>query len=229
MKTKLVLPAIFFLTAFCFAQTKDLTTENNSLTKGSWAVQFQVGSNFTLSSFENVIISLKTHFSPKLALRFGVGVNAYYNDRLFDFIENYNTYTGSNIPLNNNDLRITLLAKMLYYFNPKSTINIFAGLGPIGTYSNSRSEYFQIEGRKTYRTYYSWDAGLNGVLGCEYFPLHFLSIFAEYSVSATYGESTEKVYSENYYTKEVRDYYKYETKNLIFTGNTVRMGLSLYF
>jgi hypothetical protein len=218
-----------FLLTFNFAQIKDSTVQKNSLKKGSWGVQFQIGSNFTLSSFENVIVSLKTHFSPKFAVRFGVGVNASSSDQTLDYKEYYYGYHGTDIPTNSNSLNIMVLAKVLYYFNPKSGINLFIGLGPIGTYSQIHYERFYLDGYKEYTQTNSWGGGLNGVLGCEIFPLRFLSIFAEYSVTASFEKRTSDDSVEDYYTGIVQEFYNVKSTNFNLTGNTVRFGLSLYF
>jgi hypothetical protein len=229
MKTITGLLLISLLLTSNFAQTKDSTIQKNSLRKGIWGVQFQIGSNFTLSSFENVIVSLKTHFSPKFAVRFGVGVNANSSDQTLDYKEYYYGYTGTDIPTNNNSLNIMILAKVLYYFNPKSSINLFIGFGPIGTYSHYYNERFYLDGYKEYTENNSWGGGLNGVLGCEIFPLRFLSIFAEYSVTATFDKRTSNDSVEDYYTRVVEEFYNVKSTNFNLTGNTVRFGLSLYF
>ncbi len=229
MKTLSGLFVILLLTSCSFSQTKDSAEEKNSLQKGNWAVQFQVGGNFTLSSFENVMVSLKTHFSPKFALRFGIGLNANYNSQELDFREYYYGYTGTDVPTCNNSVRITLLAKVLYYFNPKSRLNIFAGLGPVATYSFSHSERYYVDGYKEYRDAKSIGGGLNGVLGCEVFAFRFLSLFAEYSVSAVFDKSSNDNEVKNYFTGQVEEYYNIEQITFDFSGNTVRLGLSLYF
>jgi hypothetical protein len=229
MKTLSGLFVILLLTSCSFTQTKDSAEEKNSLQKGSWAVQFQVGSDFTLSSFENVIVSLKTHFSPKFALRFGIGLNANYHDQTLDYREYYYGYTGTDILTNNNAFKITVLTKLLYYFNPKSTLNVYAGLGPMGTFAHSYNERFYVDGYMEYRELTSWSGGFNGVLGCEIFPFRFLSIFAEYSVSASYEHICNNDIVKEYYFGGTEEYYNTESTNFDFSGNTVRLGLSLYF
>ena len=44
------------------------------LVGGAWALQFRVSENFTLSTFEGSVVSLKRHYSPSTALRLGVSL-----------------------------------------------------------------------------------------------------------------------------------------------------------
>lgn len=210
-------------------QTKNPAEKVNSLQGGRWAVQFQVGSNFTLSSFEGATVYLKSQFSPRLALRLGVGAGGHIDEQKL----NYQQYGGSSetdIPTKNNSISVTVTMKLLYYFNPKSRLNVFLGLGPVGTYAYTYDERYNSNiSTVNYSESDEWSGGLNGVLGCEFFPLRFLSFLAEYSVTATYGKGTNNSSERDYYTGEIREYYNTKYTELKLTGNTVRFGLSLYF
>jgi hypothetical protein len=220
---------LWFLVPYSNSQTKNPPEKVNSLQGGRWAVQFQVGSNFTLNSFEGATVYLKTHFSPRLALRLGVGVSGSYDDQKLNY-QQIGGSSGTDIQTKNNSLGVTVTMKLLYYFNPKSMLNVYLGLGPVGTYSYTYDERFNPNiSTINYTESDYWSGGLNGVLGCEFFPLRFLSFLAEYSVTAAYGKSTFKNTENDYYTGETREYYNTENTDLNLIGNTVRFGLSLYF
>jgi hypothetical protein len=113
---------------------------------------------------------LKTHFSPKFALRFGIGINANYNSQELDYKDYYYGYTGTDIPTFNNSVRVTLLTKILYYFNPKSRLNIYVGLGPMATYSFSHSEDFILTATKYTEKQASGAEGSTEFLDAKYSP-----------------------------------------------------------
>lgn len=217
------------LVPYSNTQTKNPAEKVNSLQGGRWAVQFQVGSNFTLSSFEGAAVYLKSQFSRRLALRMGAGVNGTNEEQKLKYQELGGT-SESDIPTKSNSINVTITTKLLYYFNPKSKLNVYLGLGPVGNYSYTYDESFNsgISVVNYFESKY-WSGGLNGILGCEFFPLQFLSFTAEYSVTGTYGKGTNNNTKRDYYTKEIREYYDIEYTELKLTGNTVRFGLSLYF
>lgn len=228
MKTILSLFLVLFAASSFYSQQTD-TNLINSLKKGSWSIQFQVGNNFNLNTFEDVSISLKTHLSSKLAVRFGASLNANMDDQTISYKEYYYGYTGSNIPVNRNSLSFSLLAKMLYYFNPKSRINVYAGLGPLGTYSHNYYEYLYTDYYLEYLHDDTWSAGLNAIAGCEFFPVKYLSLLAEYSVTGTYSKSSRKDNVKQLPYGAIVEYRYVESTGFNFRGNTVRLGLSLYF
>ncbi|HEY3249837.1 MAG TPA: hypothetical protein VGK25_01835 [Ignavibacteria bacterium] len=228
MKTIAALFLIALLTMNCFSQAKDTLNSRNSLEKGKWAVQFEVGNDFKLSSFDGVIISLKYSLSSKFAVRFGAGVNASNSDQTLDFKDYYYGYTGSE-SFNDNSKEVTFISNILFYPNPRSLLNIFFGIGPRASYLDRNDERIYIDGYKGYRKINSWALGLNGVFGCEWFPLKFLSLFGEYSVYGTYGKTTDEDYVREISTGEIVEYYYLYSDNFQFRGNIARLGLSLYF
>lgn len=219
----------FFSSLNCYSQTIDSSNQINSLQKGSWSIQFQVGSNFNLNTFEDVSISLKKHFSSKFALRFGASFNANQEDQSVSYREFQTGYTGKDIPVNRNNLSFTLLTKALYYFNPKSKVNVYAGLGPFGTYSHNYYEYLYIDNYLEYNHTDTWSAGLNVILGCEVFPASYLSVLAEYSIAGAVSKSDKKNNVKILPYGTIVEYNYVESTNFSFKGNVVRLGVSLYF
>lgn len=228
MKTLIAIFLGGLLTINCFSQDKDTLRTKNSLEKGKWAVQFEVGNDFKLSSFDGVIVSLKYNLSSKFAFRFGAGVNLSNSDQTLDFSDYYSGYSGRE-RFNDNSQDIIFISNILFYPNPRSLLNIFFGVGPRVSYQNVNDERIYIDGYKGYQKTNSWAVGLNGVFGCEWFPMKYLSLFGEYSVYGTYGESTYKNYVRQISTGEIVEYYYLYSDNFQFRGNIARLGLSLYF
>src|SRR3989442_1328560 len=72
---KLVFDALVMMCLMPAAVRAQTTTEDRSvgsLRGGDRALQFQIVENFTLRSFDGLMISLERHWSPRSALRFGV-------------------------------------------------------------------------------------------------------------------------------------------------------------
>jgi hypothetical protein len=191
-------------------------------------LQFEVSNDFKLTSFDGVIVSLKYHFSPKFAVRFGAGVNASSNDLNVEFKDYYSGYTGFE-PVNDWSHEFIFNSNFLFYPKPNKLFKIFFGIGPRASYMNSNDERIYVDGYKGYRESEMWTIGLNGVIGAEWFPLKFLSLFGEYSVYGTYGKSTLKNYVRNNLTGEIVEYYNQYSDNFQFRGNIARLGISVYF
>ncbi len=220
---------LWILVSCSSSQTKNPVEKVNSLQGGRWAVQFQVGSNFTLNTFEGATVYLKSQFSRRLALRMGIGVGGSINEQKLNYME-IGGSSETDIPTKNNSIRVTVTTKLLYYFNPRSRLNVYLGLGPVATYDYAYSErFYPSTSVIVYGESEQWSGGLNGVLGCEFFALQFLSFLAEYSVTGTYGKGTNNSTERDYYTGETRQYFNSKHTDLNLTGNTVRFGLSLYF
>ncbi len=220
----LILAALLIST--CFSQSSD--TVGYSLEKGSWSLQFQVGNDFQLTSFDGVIVSLKYHFTPKFAFRFGAGMNLSSNDiQITDF--EYSTGEFFDEPVSKSVRDFLLTTYFLLYPKPNALFKIFFGIGPRGTYAFSHDEGFNTNIIKIIREDEIWSAGLNGIFGVEWFPTGYLSLFGEYSVYGTYGKSTVNQYETNVDTGEKYSYYYKSSDNLIFRGNIARLGLGVYF
>jgi hypothetical protein len=70
---------------------------------------------------------------------------------------------------------------------------------------------------------------LNGVFGCEWFPVNYLSLFGEYSAYAVIGKSKVDDYTTVISTGELREKRNATSDDFELRANTVRLGLSLYF
>ncbi len=226
-----------FLAAFypnVFSQTIDSSNlkPKNSLTKGSWSVQFQVGWNLQIQAFEGLAISLKRHFSKKTAVRFGLGLGFRGTDDDVDVNAGGPYYGDTNIvqtTLNQRYYSVVITGSYLIYPNPDANINLYFGFGPRGRYSYRKDEYsYYNDGEIRSYVDKGWSAGINGVFGCEWFPVHYLSFFAEYSAYAQYiqNDGSQTQYDIN---RKVLQTYNDNSKGFEFVGNSAKLGLSLYF
>ncbi len=208
------------------AQTEESKT-NNSLKDGAWALQFQIGSNFTLSSFQGKTISVKKHYSNFAAVRVGITGESQFTTekRFYSDTARATEWDGGG----NNSQFISLIGQYLFYPNPEARVNVFFGGGPILSFSRTFQNTDYVSDSQ-YRAYESnqWGAGAIGVLGVECFVLSELSLHAEYGVSLQHFW--------NKYTTETR---LFQNNHLIGTSgytektwrlsNSVKFGLSVYF
>ncbi len=228
MQTLKILLITFFLIINCFAQHKDTLSEPNPLKSHRWSVQFEVGNDFRLSSFDGVIVSLKYHFSPRFAIRFGAGLNISNSDQTLKFRDYYSGLTGRE-SYNDNSKDILITANVLFYPNPDGVLKIFFGAGPRATYRYVNDERIYLDGYKGHINIKDWSAGISGVMGCEWFPMNFISLFGEYSVYATFGKTESNEYVTENSTGYAVEYFFRNSENFIFRGNIARLGASFYF
>ncbi len=215
---------IFALNINVYPQSTDSKSndDNNSFQKHSWALQFAVGSNFTLQSFDGLMFSAKYHFSTKTAFRFGVGILGGSNNATQE------TFTGS-VPLKNDNENIYLFGNYIIYPHPDTKFILFFGAGPRLSFKHSlRQNYYSDMPEKVYSTETtSWAAGLQFNLGIEWFAVKNLSLFGEYQAYGTYG----KTYNNNLLENSAGDLqsFKHVSNDWFFNGTTARLGLSVYF
>lgn len=208
------------------SQTVDTSNlkPKNSLTKGSWSIQFEVGWNLQVQAFEELAISLKRHFSKEHAVRFGVGLRIRATDDNVNHL--YIDSSKSYGTLNQRFYSVVITGNYLIYPRPEAVINLYFGFGPRGTYFYRKDEYLS----RYLESYVSkgWSAGINGVVGCEWFAVHYISFFAEYNANAQYlqNDVDRILYGDN---RTVLETYTTNSKGFEFNGNTAKLGLSLYF
>ena len=224
-KTKILILSIsifLFINLSTYGQCKDSACcNNNSLQKHSWSMQFAVGSNFTLQSFDGLMLSLKYHFTKKSAVRFGIG-----------FSGNSQNGTESNtqgaVDIKNNYQNIYFYSNYILYPSPGSKVNFYIGAGPRASYSHSLDEFLSSSTNTIYSDEYtSWATGLQLICGAEWFAVNWLSLFGEYLAYGTYGKTERKSYDYDYYGNHIRT--KSNSNDWIFNGSTARLGLSVYF
>lgn len=211
-----VILSLVFLN-FSYSQNTD------SLKLRKLSLQFQVGSNFTFSSFQDFMLSFRYSFNRNLSIRTGFGLN-------FRNTTGNTKYTDPNISYDgdytNRNEYYVLMINFIYHFNMKGYIKPYIGLGPKTAYDFSK--YRTPENENGYRINSSkdWSGGINGLVGVEWFAAEQLSFFGEYSASIMFGNQRRE-----YLNKEItNDYYRLEDYSyVLFQRDIVRLGLSVYF
>jgi len=184
------------------------STNKNSLKSGMFAIQFAIGSDFTLTNFEGAVFSAKYHFSPKAAVR-------------ASFYGSYSELTSESIEYDfNGSYSIGGNLIFMYYINPKDVFNIYGYAG--GQYLLAESTY---ENNSVYNNVTEWTIGPVLGAGAEYFIFKQFSAFAEYSFSFKFGQ----LISTNilYYPPNTNIEIIYDKTR--FESNYVKFGVSVYF
>ncbi len=240
LKILILIAAIVSATVVTAAQDR---VDSTSLHPGAWALQFGIGGNFTLNSFQGSTFSAKYHFSNTGALRAGITLNGITSDgtssttNVFDDTSN-GTMTGNNSSSSQN---LAFIVQYLWYAQPDGPVHIYAGIGPIVSYAYSRSSsdsYYPYAPRYWERRVSSssatqWGAGFAGNVGLEWFAIHWLSIRAEYGESLQYqwrSSSTSLDYSYTF-PGDVPNQTATSspTKGWSLAGTGVSFGLNVYW
>ena len=246
---RLVVSILFFSTVtFAQSGTSDSTFQRSNV----WALQFGIAGNFSLTSFQGSTIGIKYQLSNKHAIRYGVTINGTGDDETGSYSGSINDTSLADGPgsRSTKNVNISGVVQYLWYSNPMHGIQIYAGAGPMISYSyyHSANEYSYLRlensGGVTTRywtvdSYYSTTektgAGVSGVLGVEWFALQWLSLHADYNENMLYQWGTYVYDDISYATITTPSYIPAERKqNLTIKGWTVtsggvRFGVSVYF
>lgn len=222
----------FFFLVILFISYSGLHAQSQpdtNLFADSRALQFQIGSNFSLAAFDGATISYKMNVSPYEAWRIGISINT------------QTTYKGENagytgggagvlpeLPNSREYVFSFVSAYFLKYAPAKKYVYFYYGGGPVLGVSYQRYKYgyyYQNGGiveEKHESKSNSYSVGLGGVCGAEIFVVKGVSLSAEYQGTALYGYSkTSRTDNNNMYV--------YDNEHSFQFSSDVRMGLSIYF
>jgi len=195
------------------------SSDSTSLKEGTWAIEFAITGNFTLSSFQGSTIGALYRISDKSAIRTGITINGSTNNGTTSNSgsmddTSYGTAPGSNSTKSAN---VSFVLQYLWYMNPSGPVHIYTGLGPLVsyTYSNYSTDnlyLYNINNSGSNREYWvqnsygssstQWGAGGAGVVGVEWFACRWLSLHADYNESIQYrwgSNSTNNSWSSSTY------------------------------
>ena len=196
----------------------------NSLDGGAWALQFRVGENFTFESFTGSTISIKRHFSPSTALRFGVSPSLASAEN--DFLTTVTETSEAERDDSNNQVVLNL--HLVHYPWAGRTVNLYVGAGPeVGwSYFESRSRDETLTDRTTSQVF---RVGLGALVGVEWFASPWLGLHAEYGTvfSRTSSQRFHDVTPTNPGFIPFHD----ETRSSVWAlgGRGAALGASVYF
>jgi hypothetical protein len=171
------------------------TSDSTSLREGSWALQFGIAGNFTLTSFQGTTISAKYQLSARNAIRGGITISGSSSNGSSAFsATNADTSIGSASGSSHSSSQtISFVAQYLWYLNPTGPVHSYTALGPSVSYSFSRNNSDNPNSNGDYVYHYitsssstQHGAGITGSAGVEWFACQWLSIRAEYNESIQY-------------------------------------------
>ncbi len=221
MRHVLLTLACLVIPSLALSAPADSTTTSaprNSLRGGVWALQFDVnGQLLSVNSFAGGV-SLKRQFSPKSAVRFGIGVGGSSQFR--------ETITSGS-PQHTSDFQGgSIEAVYQRYWNPTSVVNAYWVVGPQASYSHDESETSGSGGRSTDEQSYKSVGGV-AALGAEWFAARQFSFHVEYSAFGYYSwrESSSSFYPAGGTPGHTR---AEQHGWSVGTNSGVRLGLSVY-
>ncbi len=217
------------LTATAFSQTADSASQKHSLHAGAWALQFSVGGNFTLNTFDGAAFSLTKHTSERGAWRLGVSVSADVVDNYHEtsYIQTYDLHTDTSTNKSNAQSLSIGLTRIVFP-RPPSVFNVFYGYGPRFSYGRSHTNGGAPNSNWNIGTAVNWSAGLGCLIGVEVFPYKSLGLSAEYGTSLNYQWARTK--GKSGHGSGGAGITTFTTsKGLGISSGGVRMGLSLYW
>jgi hypothetical protein len=251
--------AFAFVSAFCASNESASAQEprpdssavpRNSLRPDTWALEFGINYNFTLTSFQGSVLSIKRQLNSHEAIQVGIGGSlsdqsgggsTRYN--LGDTLAYGNSQAGAS-----NAGGIQLNLQYVYYPNPEADVNFYFGAGPTFGYSRSsgNTNYtpaLPVPADSTVIINYpgstnqnstSWNAGVSAMAGVECFLWKYVSIHAQYGLNLTYGESN---YTSGYAYEILRNGTLISSTSASHSSShawqvyasSVLFGLSVYF
>ncbi|MBL0106613.1 MAG: hypothetical protein IPP52_04795 [Ignavibacteria bacterium] len=149
LKSFLIIAVSIIVINFSYSQesvkksSDSVTTKeevSNSLKAKEWAILFAIGTNFSLTNFDDAAIALKYHISPHSALRLNFDVS-YFNENE----SNQTTYSETGNSINQIQTFGGNLA-FLYYINTKEKFNIYFDLGINYSYESGLPSSFITRG-----------------------------------------------------------------------------------
>jgi hypothetical protein len=238
MKSRATLIVLLLVSPFQLSNGQSSSPDEIPFTEHSRALQFQIASNFTLSSFQGATISYKYHLDPLTAVR--VGLSLSFSSANQD--ENLNSYAadtlsdGSHNTLDQTGIGIQINAQQIWYQKNSTGILFFFGTGPVIGFNRTSNNGQQIPSpvtgsQQTYKTDgtgTTWSLGMTGVAGVEWFASKTISLHAEYGL--TFGYYWAKNESSSTFPGSGNKSSSSATSTIWKLSSTgVRFGMSVYF
>lgn len=210
---------------------------NNSLSKGSKAIQFQLfktnksmNSTSILSNFLGTSISGIYHISNSSAIRAGLSVYCFEEDNEYLHWGDY----SSEEAVVNGDVMLQISAQYIRFYNISNKTTFYIGGGPnlsmeiIDEKTNrSNDNYTSVYYEENYNSDY-WRVGLTGVVGAYYSITGWLGIHGEYCSIIAYRWNVIDTKYDYTNFPDGNDYsncrHSWYLKSL-----PVRFGVSIYF
>lgn len=201
---------------------------------GTSAVQFSVDDNFTLTEFQGQMISYQRYLTDDRAIRVAAGLFLDYAEKDLDVSYYDGEETGA-AEISTWTHRGTVKLQMVFY-RGDGPLRFYWGAGPRVSYTDNHTEIVNFNSYGGYVNYShrtgdtdTWELGLQGFAGVEWFINDLFSLHAEYAVTGKYVIKDE---FERYMQSDDPDDVQTSetaTRSPKFTSDGVRFGLSAHF
>jgi len=237
------------LTVYFFSQAQTQSLDSTSVKEGIWALQFGIANSFTLTSFQGATIGAKYQLSDKNAIRGGITISGSTNDGTSSNSgsiddTSYGSTPGSNSTKSAN---VSFVLQYLWYMNPNGPVHFYTGLGPLVSYTYSKTSVnspylYNAYDAGSYRGYWEhqigtsnstqWGVGGSGVVGVEWFASRWLSIHADYNESVQYrwGSNSSSQDNSSTYPNYISSHTDSsgKSKGWTLSSSGVAFGLNIY-
>ena len=233
-------------TGYYSSQAQNQSTDTTALKNGSWALQFGIGSNFTLTSFQGATIAAKYQISQLDAIRAGITINGSTNNGTGSNSVAINDTNDGTVANNasSNSSTVSIVVQYLWYLNPSGPVHFYIGIGPSVSfgYSDNNQNYPYISTlnghgywiQELYATKnIQWALGGACVAGVEWFASKWLSLHADYNLTIQYqwrNTTSSTYYSSLTYPNYIPSLANSSTINKSWSLNSaaVSFGVNIY-
>jgi hypothetical protein len=189
---------------------------------GKWALQFQITEDFTLSSFQGSIVSLKYHSSDQSAWRAGLSLDLSSTSEQL-------TNSDGGIPVSTLDVDSStqsarLDLQYLRHARGKRPLRFVFGGGPFAGFANRTVERSRDGVAGPRQEYDEWSAGISALVGAEWFVGAGFSLHAEYGFEFSHERRDGSAESSELDLRQDIDF-----ESTGFSSRGVLLGVSAYF
>jgi hypothetical protein len=181
-------------------------SEELPLQEGAWALQFDVGQNFTLDSFLGSTISAKRHTSAARAWQVGLTLGASVVSRETEQV------SSSTVDQQTVEVTARYLAYPLLGEQDAESIQLYLGAGPSLDFRRTSEESV---------TNWRWGIGVSGTIGVEWFVHPRIGLNGAYQSTLRYGRIRRE--------PEDEDTPSQTTNRFDLRAGGARFGVSVYF
>lgn len=193
---------ILIIPSFLWAGGRD-SSENSP--HGKWCVEFQMD-HFQIQPFHGAMLSIKYDAFEQTAFRVGVGIDG---------------------NLSNKEIgdQVTGYAMVLHNSRMTSSTRLYYGGGAMIGFSLKETS----EDDGTFDEFSSWNLGLEGTMGIEWFAASSLSFTVEYSLALLETHNVEYTRVPEPWPGFPRELWFDNYRRLDLSSPGVRVGISAYF
>jgi len=215
---------VCFVLLICLAHTAP--SSGAEISPPETGLEFEIGQDFTLKSFDAMSIAWKRRSSEHRGWRLGLDLSGRILNR-----DDRNAYSSSSRTSSGDDdsYGARLELQKLFYRTPRRDVAGYWGLGPSLSYGERNDTQINVLDDDSYEyknmSHY-WTAGLGLSMGVEWRVLDQLSVGAEYSAYLNYRHweytQTRTEDSETYFSKRTED-------GFIFGDVGAAMNVTVFF